>query len=133
MLKYRLRPGNKIAIYIAWEVKTMSTQIRKTEWTPTKEFLPLILGQEIGTELREEEIDKIEMFEKGLANELAKDDTIEQAVTKIVKMALAAEFGATLVAAQGAKKMVTTISRGILSDPDLRKQALIIIDRFAHA
>ena len=110
----------------------MRTQERKN-WTPTKEFLPLILGKELGEELEDKEIQKLELFEKGLANELKKNDTIEQAITKIVKMALAAEFGATLVAAKGAKDMITTITRGIMSDAQLRKQALIIVDRFAHA
>ena len=111
----------------------MKTNIRKESWTPTKEFLPLILGKEPGVELEEKELEKLELFERGLATELKKDDTIEQAITKIVKMALAAEFGATLVASQGAKDMIRTITRGILTDAELRKQALIILDRFSHA
>lgn len=111
----------------------MKTQIRKGEWTPSKELLPLILGKDIGEELGEKDLEKLALFEKGLEKELGKEDTIEQAVTKIVKMAVAAEFGASLVAAQGAKQMISTISRGILDDPELRKQALIIVDRFAHA
>ncbi|MBN2058053.1 MAG: hypothetical protein JW782_04605 [Candidatus Saganbacteria bacterium] len=111
----------------------MTTEIRKTTWTPAKEFLPLILGKDVGAELETEEIAKLELFERGLANELKKDDTIEQAMTKIVKMALAAEFGASLAAAKSAKPMIETITRGIMSDAQLRKQALIIIDRFGHA
>ncbi|MFH1347865.1 MAG: hypothetical protein ABIH22_04160 [Candidatus Margulisiibacteriota bacterium] len=111
----------------------MKAQIRKNSWAPTKEFLPLILGKELGEELEEKEIKKLELFERGLANELKKEDTIEQAVTKIVKMALAAEFGTSLVAAKAAKAMIETITRGIMSDAELRKQALIIVDRFAHA
>ena len=70
---------------------------------------------------------------RGESDDTIEDDTIEQAITKIVKMALAAEFGATLVASKGAKGMVETIARGIMGDAQLRKQALIIIDRFAHA
>jgi hypothetical protein len=111
----------------------MKTQIGKKEWTPTKELLPLILGKDMGEELGEKEIEKLELFEKGLAKELHKEDTIEQAVGKIVKMAVAAEFGPSLVAAKGARQMVSTITQGIMSDPELRKQALIIVDRFAHA
>jgi hypothetical protein len=111
----------------------MKTQIGKKEWTPTKELLPLILGKDMGEELEEKEIEKLELFEKGLAKELHKEDTIEQAVSKIVKMAVAAEFGPSLVAAQGAQQMINTITRGIMSDSELRKQALIIVDRFAHA
>ena len=111
----------------------MKTQIRKREWTPAKDFLPIILGKEFSEELEDKDLEKLELFEKGLANELQKDDTIQQAVIKIVKMALAAEFGASLVAAKGARPMIETIARGILGDPQLRKQALIIVDRFAHA
>ena len=111
----------------------MRTEIRKSEWTPTKEFLPFILGKDFGEELKEAEVGKLALFEKGLANELNKEDTIDQAITKIVKMALAAEFGPTLVAAKGAKGMVETITASILRTPELRKQALIILDRFAHA
>jgi hypothetical protein len=108
-------------------------ELRKERWTPTKAFLPLILGKDFGEELEKKEIEKLELFEKGLANELKKEDTIEQAITKIVKMAVAAEFGPSLVAAKGARAMIETISRSIMSDAELRKQALIIIDRFAHA
>lgn len=111
----------------------MKTQTRKSTWKPTKEILPLILGKDLGQELGEKEVKKLELFEKGLEKELKKDDTIEQAIIKIVKMALAAEFGATLVASKGAKGMIDTITRGIMGDPQLRKQALIIVDRFAHA
>lgn len=110
----------------------MRAQIRK-EWTPTREFLPIILGKNLEEDLHENELSKLELFEKGLANELKKRDTIEQAITKIVKMAIAAEFGASIVAANGARDMINLITRGILDDPDLRKQALLIVDRFTHA
>ena len=112
----------------------MGTQIRtrKTEWTPTKEFLPLILGKEPEEKLGKKDLKKLELFEKGLENELSKGDSIEQAVTKMVRMALAAEFGPSLVTAEGARPMIETITRAILSDAQLRKQALIIIDRLAH-
>lgn len=110
----------------------MTTQIRPTEWTPTKDFLPLILGKSFDEELNPQELDKVAFFEKGLESELKKNDTIEQALTKIVKMALAAEFGPSLVAAKGAAPMVTKITGAIMSDPLLRKQALLIVDRFAR-
>jgi len=111
----------------------MKAQIRKKEWTPTKEILPLILGKELGEDLEEKDIEKLELFEKGLAQELKSEDSIDQAITKIVKMALASEFGPSLAVAKGAKQMIETISRGILQDPELRKQALIIVDRFSNA
>jgi len=111
----------------------MKANVRQKEWTPAREFLPLILGKEAAEKLDEKELRKLELFEKGLEAELSQQDTIEDAITKIVKMALAAEFGPSLVASRGARQMVETIARGILNDAELRKQALIIIDRFAHA
>ena len=110
-----------------------SASERERKWSPTKEFLPLIIGKNIDDDLSQKDLEKLDLFEKGLANELKKSDTIEQAITKIVKMALAAEFGASLVAAKGAQDMIKTICNGIQGDAQLRKQALIIVDRFAHA
>ena len=66
-----------------------------------------------------------------LPNDIKKSDTIEMAVKRIVKMALAAEFGAELLTSSKAKGMIDTITYGILHDNELRKQALLIIDRFA--
>lgn len=105
----------------------MRTQIRK-EWSPAREIMPFILGKE----LVNEEVNKLELFEKGLKNGIKKSDTIEAAVAKMVKLALAAEFGPSLVKAQGAEPMVSTITRAIMSDVKLRKQALIIIDRLSN-
>jgi len=103
------------------------------EWSPTRQFMPVLLGKEIGDKLEDNDLEKLELFEKGLAQELKKEDTIEQAISKIVRMAVAAEFGAALVVSPGAKQMISTISRGILQDSELRKQALLIVDRFANA
>jgi len=111
----------------------MKTQIRKQDWTPPRDLLPIILGTESRESLKKEELTKLALFEKALGNELAQDDSIEQSVTKIVKLALAAEFGPSLVAAKGTANMVTTISRAIMSDAQLKKQALVIIDRFTNA
>jgi hypothetical protein len=107
----------------------MRTQIRKKDWSPAREILPLILGQELADDLSQQEVKKLELFEKGLKNEISKNDTIEAAITKIVRMALAAEFGPSLVKAEGAGRMVCSITRAIMSDTQLRKQALTIIDR----
>ena len=139
--KLGLKPGNNIATIKYKNFSTGVIKMRspmkdpyqpKKTWSPSKEFLPIILGKEFSEELEDEELAKIELFEKGLANELAKEDTIAQAISKIVKMALAAEFGASIVAAKGAQAMIETIVGGITADAELRKQALIIIDRFAQ-
>ncbi|MFA5034406.1 MAG: hypothetical protein WC500_01285 [Candidatus Margulisiibacteriota bacterium] len=104
---------------------------KKQTWSPARAFLPLILGQETD-KLDKKETKKIELFEKGLEQSLSQEDTIESAITKIVKVALAAEYGPSLAAAKSAEPMIRTITQAILNNAQLRKQALMIIDRFAH-
>jgi len=105
-----------------------TARLQTHEWNAHRSFFPFLLEKE---ELSKKEIGKIELFEAGLENELKKTDSVEVAVRKIVRMALAAEFGASLVKSKGAEGMVETIVRGIMSDNTLRKQALFIMNRFA--
>ncbi|MBU0630254.1 MAG: hypothetical protein KKC80_04975 [Candidatus Margulisbacteria bacterium] len=104
---------------------------RPQEWTPARAFLPLILGKD-SENLNKKETRQIDLFEKGLERNLSKEDTIESAVAKIVKVALAAEYGPSLVSDRNADPMIKTIAQAILNNAQLRKQALMIIDRFAH-
>jgi len=108
----------------------MVARLELQDSTPQKEFLPFLLGKD-KEKLSKRDIGKIELFEAGLQNEIKKTDSVEVAIRKIVRMALASEFGAALVKSRGAEAMVETIVRGIMSDNTLRKQALFIIDRFA--
>ncbi len=114
-------------------MKEKNLEIKKEQWTPDSSFLAIMFGNEteVKEKLDKKGKEKIEFFEKGLEKGLSKDDTIEEAITKIVKTALAAEFGPSLSKAKEAKGMIATITRGILQDNVLRKQALVIIDRFA--
>lgn len=91
------------------------------------DFQPIMARAEELTKTQER---KVSLFEKGLEHNLRATDTIDDAVRKVVKVALAAEFGISLVKAKGANNMVETIVRGIMGDPLLRKQALLIIDRY---
>jgi len=107
------------------------------EEIPEDKLFPLIFRKEAEwskwwEEWKEKEESKVGLFEKGLAQEINADDSIEVAFKKMVKMALAAEFGAGLVKAKGAAGMIETITSSILVDPELRRQALIIIDRFVR-
>lgn len=108
----------------------MTTRLQTHESTPQREFLPLLLGKDMD-QLSKKDIGKIELFEAGLQNEINKSDSVEVAIRKIVRMALASEFGVSLVKSKGAEAMVETIVRGIMSDNTLRKQALFIVDRYA--
>jgi len=105
----------------------------KNDRALTPRWMSLIFGSDapLKEPLGKEEEKKIELFEKGLASELSGSDTIDQSFRKIVRMALAAEFGPSFVKARGAKSMIDTIVRGITGDSELRKQALLIVDRFS--
>lgn len=106
---------------------------RESAQVPDKRWMSLLFGKEatLAKELEAEEEGKIDLFEAGLAKELRGADTINEAFTKIVRMALAAEFGPSFVKAKGAKGMIDTIVSGIMGDGELRKQALMIVDRYA--
>ena len=106
-----------------------ATRLREQEWSRERELLPYLLGSQ--KKIKKQESGKVDLFEAGLRGEIKQTDTVEAAITKIVRMALAAEFGPSLVKAKGAEHMVQTIVTGITSDAELRKQALIIIDQFA--
>ncbi|MFA6431569.1 MAG: hypothetical protein WCV91_04235 [Candidatus Margulisiibacteriota bacterium] len=111
-------------------MQTVPSPRKKENWPPTKSILPFIIGQNMGEDVEQKELAKLDLFEKGLENGLLKEETIEEAVEKVVKMAIAAEFGPSLVAGKGSVDMVRKITRAILAEPKLRQQALIIIDRF---
>lgn len=97
------------------------------------QMFSILFGQQASPMLSDEQQIKVDAFEKGLTQELHPSDSIDEAVTKMVRMALAIEFGAVLTRAKGAKKMIETIASGIMQDPTLRKQSLLIMDRYAGA
>lgn len=113
---------------------TRNTSPRPREETPDKRWMSLVFGPQaaLRRELEKGEEAKIDVFEAGLAREIDTADTIDAAFTKIVRMALAAEFGGSFVKSKGAKGMIDTIVRGMMGDSELRKQALLIIDRYAR-
>ncbi len=97
-----------------------------------QKFLSVIFDKDFSkTKLADKERSKVNLFEKGLASQLLTSDTVDDTVMKIVRTALACEFGPSLLTQKGAKNMVNTITSGILSDRELRRSALIIADRFA--
>jgi hypothetical protein len=77
--------------------------------------------------------DKIEAFEKRLGQSMLTSDSISEAVEKVVEAALVSEFGIEITSGKQFKNMAKTISCGIMGDSELRRQALIIIDRFSKS
>lgn len=106
----------------------MATIAKKNVFKQNRMVLPFLFTDE---KVKEKEVSKLDLFEKGLAKEIAKNETVQGAVEKMVKMALAAEFGTSILTQAGSQGMIDTITYGILHDSELRKQALVIIDQFA--
>lgn len=77
--------------------------------------------------------EKIEAFEKMLSELLKLSDTIPEAMNMMVKAALACEFGNSILDDKKSAIMVKSISGSIMADGELRRQALLVIDRFAKA
>ena len=77
--------------------------------------------------------DKIEKFESLLFEGLKLYDSVSDAVQKMVKAALTVEFGESILLNSKAQNMIRAISQSIVSDNELRRQSLIIMDRFAKA
>ena len=77
--------------------------------------------------------DKIEAFENNLGKSMLTSDSIGEAIEKVVAAALESEFGDTVTSGKHFKNMIKTISCGIMGDSELRRQALIIIDRFSKS
>ena len=111
------------------QVPSEGSQPQDNNWMSFLFSQDAVYEQEISAKEKE----KVELFEKGLSMQLKKSDTIDGAVQTMVKVALAAEFGPSLLHQKGAQSMVSTICQGILSDSTLRRQALIILDRFAKS
>lgn len=100
-------------------------------WRPHPNLLPFIFETESEIlKLEGEEKEKVEQFENKLEGALKPTDTIDEAIKKMVKTALGVEFGENLVKDKAAFDMINTITHGILGDPQLRRQALIIVDKY---
>jgi len=113
--------------------KSLTPRGRVEVSTPDTRWMSLLFGEgaPLKKQLEEGEEKKVDLFELGLARELKAQDTINEAFTKIVRMALAAEFGPSFAKAKGAKGMIDTIVSGIMGDSQLRRQALMIVNRYA--
>ena len=108
-------------------MQTKLRQEKQENWKPAKALLPLMIEAECPEEA---ELEKLALFEKGLAKELRSGDSLDKTMSKMVKMALAAEFGASFVKSKGCEEMAKSIMQVMSADPQLRRQSLLIIDRF---
>lgn len=76
--------------------------------------------------------DKIEKFEQLLSGSISTSDSIKEAIEKMVRAALTIEFGEKMLQQKEAGNMIFSISSSIYADSELRRQSLLIMDRFAR-
>jgi len=71
-----------------------------------------------------------ELFESRLFETLEPNLSAKELVAKIVTVALEIEFGPTFTLSKGFAKMVSTIADAIVTNPELRRQALSVASHF---
>jgi hypothetical protein len=71
-----------------------------------------------------------ELFESRLSEMLEPTLSAKELIEKIVTAALEIEFGPTFTLSKGFAKMVSTIADAIVTNPELRRQALAVASHF---
>ena len=71
-------------------------------------------------------MEKIEIFNSRMLEQVGPGSSAKELVGHIVRSALEVEYGAAFTLNPGFAKMVSKIADGIVSNPELRRQALSI-------
>jgi hypothetical protein len=71
-------------------------------------------------------VEKRELFERMLETSLSPSLSAKELIEKIVRAALEIEFGAAFTLSAGFDKMLTTIAEAVVTNSELRRQALAI-------
>jgi hypothetical protein len=74
--------------------------------------------------------EKIEIFHSRMLEQIDPSHSAKELVEKIVKSALEVEYGAAFVLSPGFAKMVSKIADIVVSNPELRRQALSVASVF---
>ncbi len=70
------------------------------------------------------------LFEEKLANTLDQNLSAKELAERIVIAVLEAEYGKSFTTSRGFAKMVNTLADSIVTNPDLRRQALAIASTY---
>jgi hypothetical protein len=68
--------------------------------------------------------DKIDIFHSRIMEHVSPSNTAKELVEKIVKSALEVEYGSQFTLSPGFAKMVSKIADVVVTNPELRRQAL---------
>ena len=72
----------------------------------------------------------LDEFENKLENIISPDLTAKELAEKMVVAVLETEYGKSFTLSKGFDKMVNTLADSIVTNPDLRRQALAIASRY---
>jgi len=74
--------------------------------------------------------DKMEIFNSRMLEQVGPGSSAKELIEKIVKSALEVEFGAAFTLNPGFTKMVSKIADAVVTNPEMRRQALSVASTY---
>lgn len=74
--------------------------------------------------------DKIDVFHSRMQEKISAGNSAKELIENIVKSALEVEYGAAFTLSPGFAKMVSRLADVVVTNPDLRRQALSIASSY---
>ena len=74
--------------------------------------------------------DKIDIFHTRMLEQIAPGSSAKELIEKIVKSALEVEYGSAFTLSPGFAKMVSKLADVVVTNPELRRQALSIASTY---
>lgn len=74
--------------------------------------------------------DKIDIFNSRMLEQIGPGSSAKELIEKIVKSALEVEFGAAFTLNPGFNKMVSKIADSVVTNPEMRRQALAVASTY---
>jgi hypothetical protein len=76
--------------------------------------------------------DKMEIFNSRMLEQIGPGSSAKELIEKIVKSALEVEFGAAFTLNPGFAKMVSKIADAVVTNPEMRRQALSVASTYIN-
>lgn len=76
--------------------------------------------------------DKVDIFHTRMLEQIDPGSSAKDLIEKIVKSALEVEYGAAFTVNPGFAKMVSKIADAVITNPDLRRQALSVASTYIN-
>ncbi len=76
--------------------------------------------------------DKVEMFNTRMLEQISSGSSAKDLIEKMVRSALEVEYGPTFSMNEGFSKMVSKIADAVITNPELRRQALSVASTYIN-